>query len=299
MFEAAIEWLKEYGDVLGGIGSITALSMLLVTNGRVIMQRLTGTSPANSNNNILSTPNYGDKTAIAVMPFKALGDIDPHFGEGLISDLIADIKSAGFAVAAPETQTSASSTEAETSKLTKQLGAEYALTTSLRQQENTRRVSAQLIDTSGAVVWSQRFDASGANLIELQETIAAKITTAVSKEIAIENMPAVSPSPTMELSLETQPSIDLSLVDKTEVSPKSRFIAFILCFFVVGLFGAHRFYVGRPFTGILYILTVGLFTFGWFFDLILISLGMFADGKGRTVKLFHPQRTIKQPIHAS
>ncbi|WP_262693778.1 NINE protein [Kordiimonas aquimaris] len=299
MFETAIEWLKEYGDVLGGIGSITALTMLLITNGRVIMHRLTGKTFIRESDNSLGKPDYGGKTAIAVMPYKTLGDVDHHFGDGLISDLIADIKGAGFAVAAPETQTGTSSTEIEASKVTKKLGTKYALTTNLRQQEDTRRVSAQLIDTNGAIVWSQRFDASGANLIEVQEGVAAKIATAISEEILAENIPTVAVLPSVELSLQTQAGADVGFIEDNEVSPKSRFIAFMLCFFVVGLFGAHRFYVGRPFTGMLYILTAGLFTFGWFFDLILISLGMFADGKGRTLKLFHPQRTIKQSVHVN
>ena len=43
MFESLapiIDWLKEYGDVLGGIGSIFALTTLALTNGKVIMQRV-------------------------------------------------------------------------------------------------------------------------------------------------------------------------------------------------------------------------------------------------------------------
>ena len=45
MFESLapiIDWLKEYGDVLGGIGSIFALTTLALTNGKVIMQRVRG-----------------------------------------------------------------------------------------------------------------------------------------------------------------------------------------------------------------------------------------------------------------
>ena len=46
--------------------------------------------------------------------------------------------------------------------------------------------------------------------------------------------------------------------------------AFFLCLFL-GLFGAHKFYEDKFFTGILYIFTLGLFGIGWIKDLIEIS----------------------------
>lgn len=39
---------------------------------------------------------------------------------------------------------------------------------------------------------------------------------------------------------------------------------------IFGFFGAHRFYFGRPFTGLLYCFTLGLFFIGWIIDLFLI-----------------------------
>lgn len=39
---------------------------------------------------------------------------------------------------------------------------------------------------------------------------------------------------------------------------------------VVGFFGAHRFYFGKPLTGLLYLFTFGLFFVGWIVDLFLI-----------------------------
>lgn len=47
---------------------------------------------------------------------------------------------------------------------------------------------------------------------------------------------------------------------------------------LIGFFGAHRFYYGRPGSGTLYFFTLGLFGIGWIIDLFLIpSLDRQAD----------------------
>ncbi len=51
-------------------------------------------------------------------------------------------------------------------------------------------------------------------------------------------------------------------------------------FWVLGFTGAHRFYLGRPWTGLLWALTGGLLVVGWLVDLFLIP-GMRADARLR------------------
>ncbi len=67
-----------------------------------------------------------------------------------------------------------------------------------------------------------------------------------------------------------------------DVSSRKRGVAALLCFFL-GVFGAHRFYAGRIGTGLLWLFTFGLLTFGMLFDLILIVAGEFRDAEGRKV----------------
>ncbi len=53
----------------------------------------------------------------------------------------------------------------------------------------------------------------------------------------------------------------------------------------LGVFGIHRFYVGKTGTGILYLLTGGLLGIGVIYDIIMIVMGKFTDAKGKVVKL--------------
>ena len=66
-------------------------------------------------------------------------------------------------------------------------------------------------------------------------------------------------------------------------SDKDKWIAFFLCFFLGGL-GAHRFYVGKIGTGILYLFTGGLFGIGTLIDFIMILCGTFTDEDGRPLE---------------
>lgn len=52
---------------------------------------------------------------------------------------------------------------------------------------------------------------------------------------------------------------------------KNKWVSFVLCL-LLGYFGAHKFYEGKIGAGILYLLTFGLFGFGWLIDCILLLL---------------------------
>lgn len=62
-------------------------------------------------------------------------------------------------------------------------------------------------------------------------------------------------------------------------STRSRLVALVLCV-ILGVFGAHRFYVGKIGTGLLYLFTWGLFGIGWLADVIILLLGKPCDKRG-------------------
>lgn len=65
-------------------------------------------------------------------------------------------------------------------------------------------------------------------------------------------------------------------------SDKRIFPAFLLAF-LLGVFGAHRFYVSKIGTGILQLCTLGGLGIWALVDMILIATGNFTDGKGNKI----------------
>jgi TM2 domain-containing membrane protein YozV len=49
---------------------------------------------------------------------------------------------------------------------------------------------------------------------------------------------------------------------------------------LLGYLGVHRFYVGKIATGVIWLLTGGLFGIGYIVDIIVIALGNFTDIDG-------------------
>ena len=74
-------------------------------------------------------------------------------------------------------------------------------------------------------------------------------------------------------------------------SDKSRTLSLALCV-TLGVFGAHRFYVGKIGTGILQLCTIGGLGLWWLYDLITIAAGEFRDVDGRRVSLWDPADAV-------
>ena len=65
---------------------------------------------------------------------------------------------------------------------------------------------------------------------------------------------------------------DYKAQTETSSESKSQLIALLLCI-LLGWIGIHRFYLGHPIMGVIYLLTGGLCGVGWLIDIILILTG--------------------------
>ena len=72
---------------------------------------------------------------------------------------------------------------------------------------------------------------------------------------------------------------DERLYDEPDASSRSRMVALMLCIFL-GYFGVHRFYAGKIVTGVIWMVTGGLFGIGYIIDIIVIATGNFTDIDG-------------------
>lgn len=70
--------------------------------------------------------------------------------------------------------------------------------------------------------------------------------------------------------------------DGSPISEKSRLAAALLCWFL-GVFGIHRFYVGKIGTGILMLVTLGGLGIWVLIDLIIILIGSFRDKENKLI----------------
>ena len=74
----------------------------------------------------------------------------------------------------------------------------------------------------------------------------------------------------------------------SDSSDKSRGVALALAVFL-GVFGAHRFYVGKVNSGLLMAVTLGGLGIWYLYDCILVGAGQFRDADGRLVRRWDPE----------
>jgi serine/threonine protein kinase len=72
------------------------------------------------------------------------------------------------------------------------------------------------------------------------------------------------------------------------ISPKRRLWAMVLTFgWFVWIAGLQRFYVGKFWTGLLWLCTGGIIGVGQLYDVIMIAMGRFTDRRGRPLVVWH------------
>ena len=121
--------------------------------------------------------------SVAVMPFASLGAPGDHryFGEGIAEDLATRLgRVGGLRVAARTSAFALHGRNMDAREIGRALNVDALLEGSVRQTEGRLRIDVRLINTrDGYQLWSDSWDRSGDNVLDLQEEIADGVMRAL------------------------------------------------------------------------------------------------------------------------
>jgi TolB-like protein/DNA-binding winged helix-turn-helix (wHTH) protein len=143
-------------------------------------------------------PPRGEKPAIAVLPFMFQGD-DPqraYLADGVTQDLIHSL--GRFSALSVMSWNAVAGYRGDTAKpgnVARALDVRYQVEGSLRLAGEQMRVSAQLVDTQGRVLWSARFDEPASDVFALQDRITREIAGALAIRVSESELARVTASP--------------------------------------------------------------------------------------------------------
>lgn len=103
------------------------------------------------------------------------------------------------------------------------------------------------------------------------------------KKKTVPPKPAPTPAAPQSSGQEGLANIESIAITEDGLSEKDKIVTLILCLFL-GIFGAHRFYVGKIFTGFFMLITLGGVGVWSFIDLIMIVTDNFKDVDGLPMK---------------
>jgi TolB-like protein len=120
-----------------------------------------------------------DRPSVAVLPFLNLSG-DPgedYFVDGVVDDIISALSRMRWLfVIARNSSFTYKGRAADVKQVGRELGVRYVLEGSVRKAANRVRITGQLVDaTSGANLWSERFESTLDDLFELQDQMATSI----------------------------------------------------------------------------------------------------------------------------
>lgn len=118
------------------------------------------------------------KPSIAILPFADQGEdgARDYFADGLAQDLISALgRFSALTVMSWNAVLPYKAQPAKPGEVARALGVRYQLEGNVRQSGDRARVSAQLVNAEGEVLWTARFDESLSDIFALQDKMTAQI----------------------------------------------------------------------------------------------------------------------------
>ena len=130
-------------------------------------------------------PGFGERPAIAVMPFRVADQTDEPFADGLAEDLITAIaRWRSFPVLSRSSSFSLRNKGADAREVGRTLGARYVHEGTVRRSGERVRVSADLVDAdTGETLVAERFEGVAQDALQLQEGLARGIVARLEPEL--------------------------------------------------------------------------------------------------------------------
>lgn len=127
--------------------------------------------------------------SIAVLPFLDLTTQEmneEYFADGMTEELIGDLgKVPGLRVPAPTSSFYFKGKQLPVADIARRLGVIYILDGSVRKSGDTFRVAARLLRADdGYILWTDTYDRSLGNIVNVQKDVATEVTKAVHTSIA-------------------------------------------------------------------------------------------------------------------
>jgi TolB-like protein len=130
-------------------------------------------------------PSAGGTSAhsLVVLPFESLGDDQKqeHFADGITEDLITDLSNVShLSVVGSNTAFSYKGKQVKPQEVARELGVDYVVEGSVRQDAGSARVNARLVDAkTGFERWGERFDRHLAEVFSAQDEVTDRIVAAL------------------------------------------------------------------------------------------------------------------------
>jgi TolB-like protein len=161
-------------------------------------------APPSPGAKVKSSPPLPDKPSIAVLPFQNIS-IDPeqeYFADGMVDEITTALSRLRWLfVIARNSSFAYKGRAVDVRQVGRELGVRYVLEGSVRKAGNRVRITGELIDAStGAQLWSDRFEGGLEDIFDLQDMVTANVVGALAPKLESAEIERAMRKPTESLS---------------------------------------------------------------------------------------------------
>ncbi|HWE16455.1 MAG TPA: winged helix-turn-helix domain-containing protein [Hyphomicrobiaceae bacterium] len=128
-----------------------------------------------------------ERPSIAVLPFANLGGLpqDDYFSDGIAEDIITELsRFSELFVIARNSSFQYNGKSIDVRQIGRDLGIRYVLEGSVRRDERSVRITAQLVDAAtGMHIWAERYDRGLEHALSVQDEVARQIVTVLAVHV--------------------------------------------------------------------------------------------------------------------